>query len=378
MGFSTVSNLKNRNLVRSDDRDIIGIHTMEAPEGSQTAENVANYFKRVQADSHWCCDNNSRVRVIPDSAIAWTLPGANSRSLNIEFAGYARQSPSDWRDEYSLAMLEVGAYCAAEWVIKYGIPIRRLSDTQIRNGDKGFAGHVDVNRVYRQSSHWDPGPYFPWAYFLDRVRVAVGMLNGKPPVEVAPSKPVTPNWNNHGYSMAWIKAQQEKLVDLNFDLIADGKLGSITKKHVATFQKSVGLDPDGVPGPDTSKALDSALARESDGSVIKPNCRVLQRAVRVEDDNVWGSDTDRALLAVRESSTFGGNDFPYGVRFAQEVVGAVKDGIWGDQSREAHDDTVIAIQTALRAMGFYPGKADGIWGGQTEGAFQAARKACRV
>ena len=377
MGFTTVSNLKDRELVRSDDRDIIGIHTMEAPEGSQTAEAVANYFKRVQADSHWCADNNSRVRVIPDWAIAWTLPGANSRSLNLEFAGYARQTPADWRDAYSLDMLEVGAYCAAEWVIKYDIPIRRLTDAEIRNGSKGFAGHVDVNRVYHQSSHWDPGPYFPWAYFLDRVRAAVGLIKNLPVTPLEPVPP-RPNWDNHGYSMAWIKAQQEKLIDLDFKLIADGKLGPITMQYVASFQKLVGLNPDGIPGPDTAKALDSALARKSDGSVRKPNCKALQRAVRVHDDNVWGPSTDKALLAVREASIWGGNDFPYGVRFAQEVVGAFEDGIWGDRSRASHDFTVVAVQTALKAMGFDSGPIDGRWGRQTDEAFQAARKACRV
>lgn len=377
MGFTTVSNLKDRKLVRSDDRDIIGIHTMEAPEGSQTAEVVANYFKRVLADSHWCVDDNSRVRVIPDWAIAWTLPGANSRSLNLEFAGYARQTREDWFDEFSLNMLEIGAYCAAEWVIKYDIPIRRLTDAQIRAGEKGFAGHVDVNRVYHQSSHWDPGPAFPWPYFLDRVRVAVGLIKNQPVDNLEP-EPVKPNWNNRGYSMAWIKAQQEKLTELGFELVADGKLGPITMQYVASFQKLVGLTADGIPGPATSAALDKALATKSETPVRKPNCKPLQRAVRVHDDNVWGLATDKALLAVRESSVWGGNSFPYGVRFTQAVVGTHVDGIWGDRSRAAHDATVVAVQTALKSMGFNPGRVDGRWGRMTDEAFQSARKACRI
>lgn len=377
MDFTTVSNLKDRDLVRSDDRDIIGIHTMEAPEGPQTAEGCASYFKRILADSHWCVDNNSRVRVIPDWAIAWTMPGVNSRSLNLEFAGYARQNSADWADEYSLDMLEVGAYCAAEWVIKYDIPIRRLTDDQIRSGEKGFAGHVDVNRVYHESTHWDPGPYFPWPYFLDRVRVAVGMIKNQPVEELEP-KPPTPNWNNHGYSMEWIKAQQEKLNELGFDVVADGKLGPVTIKFVMSFQKLVGIVADGIPGPDTSKALDTAIARKNGTVKTKPNCRTLQRAVRVHDDNLWGIATDKALITVRESSGWGGNDFPYGVRFAQTVVGTTVDGIWGDRSRSAHDSTTVAIQTALKAMGFNPGPIDGRWGRMTEAAFQSARKACRL
>ena len=373
MGFTTVTDIKNRSKVRSSDRDIIGIHTMEAPEGSQTAENVANYFKRVQADSHWCCDNNSRVRVIADEHIAWTLPGANSRSLNIEFAGYAKQDSDDWEDRYSIDMLEVGAYCAAEWVIKYGIPIRKLTDAQIRSGQKGFAGHVDVNRVYRQSSHWDPGPSFPWTYFLSRVRAAVNSLRtgGNIP------EPAKSNWNNRGYSKGWIRAQQHKLNDLDYNLVPDGKLGPATRDAVEDFQKSVGLKQDGVPGPDTSKALDAKLARKPDGSVRKPRCKALQQAVRTDDDNIWGGETDRHCNAVREASNWGGRDFPYGVEFTQRVVGTNPDGEWGPNSEEAHDDTVVAMQTALRAMGFNPGKLDGIWGENTEDAYQAARKACR-
>ncbi len=188
---TTRTRIKRRNKVRRvGSPDIIGIHTMEAPEGDQTAENVARYFDNVQADSHWCIDGDSRVRVIPDEFIAWTLPGANSRSLNMEFAGYARQSEKDWGDDYSMSMLEIGAMTAAEWCVKYDIPVRRLSASQIRNGAKGFAGHVDVNDVYHQSSHWDPGPHFPWEYFLNRVRVHVKKLGGKAPApSPAPSKP---------------------------------------------------------------------------------------------------------------------------------------------------------------------------------------------
>lgn len=174
-----------------NDVDIIGIHTMEAPESSQTAENVAKYFQKIKASAHWCVDNNSRVRSVEDRNTAWTLPGANSRSLNLEFAGYARQTVSEWTDEYSIDMLEIGAYCAAEWVIKYGIPVRRLTDSQIANGDKGFAGHVDVNRVYKKSSHWDPGPSFPWAYFLDRVRFNVAVIqNGNQPLTPTPQEDI--------------------------------------------------------------------------------------------------------------------------------------------------------------------------------------------
>lgn len=378
---TTSTNLTtNRSIGRAgQDVDIIGIHTMEAPEGSQTAENVANYFKKVKASSHWCCDDNSRVRVVQDKDTAWTLPGANSRSLNIELAGYARQTAGDWADAYSLAMLDIAAQCAAEWVIKYGIPIRRLTDAQIRSGAKGFAGHVDVNRVYKQSSHWDPGPAFPWDYFLGRVAAFVG--GGATPVvnPVTPVPPaVAPNWDNRGYSMEWIASQQAKLIRLGYDLGpggADGKRGPRTATATADFQSKNGLDPDGIPGPLTSTALDRALAP---APVTRPNCQRLQRAVRTADDNAWGDNTDKHCNAVREASNWGGNDYPWGVAFTQRVVGTDDDGVWGKNSVAAHDRTVVLMQDALKSMGFDAGISDGKWGDRTEGAYQAARRACRI
>lgn len=378
MQFDTRKNLTTRRHVgHNGGRDIIGIHTMEAPEKAQTAENVANYFKNVNASAHWCVDNNSRVRSVEDNDTAWTLPGANSRSLNIELAGYAKQTADDWRDEYSLDMLEIAAVCAAEWCIKYDIPVRRLSAEQIRNGSKGFAGHVDVNAVYKQSSHWDPGPSFPWTYFLGRVRFQIAELKGDQKPDVAP-KPPKPTYNNVGYSVAWIKAQQEKLRKLGYKIDADGRRGPATIKAVKDFQKENRLDDDGIPGPETSKALDKALDNRPKAKVTRPDCGGLQRAVRATADNVWGNTTDRHFFALRQASNWGGNKFPYGVAFTQKVVGTNKDGKWGKNSADAHTETVKNVQEQLKRMGYDAGQSDGLWGPSTEAAFQAVRRACRV
>lgn len=371
--METYTRIKQRSMIESDDRDLIAVHTMEAPEGPQTAENVAIYFDRVNADAHWCVDNNSRTRVIPDNFIAWTLPGANTRSLNIEIAGYARQTALDWEDSYSVEALEIAAICAAEWVIKYIIPIRKLTDTQILAGEKGFVGHVDVNRVYKKSSHWDPGPAFPWPYFLDRVRVNVALIRG----QVAPpntSPMPTPNWNNHGYSTEYIKARQEQLNKVGpYNLVVDGKLGDVSKTATRDFQGKHGLAVDGVPGPMTAAKLTEVLR-----PVAKPNCTPLQAAVRTDRDNAWGGVTDKHCDAVREASNWGGNDFPWGKAFTQAVVGAKTDGVWGPMSAAAHTQTVKAVQEALKIMGFNPGPIDGFWGDVTETAYQAARKACHI
>ena len=274
----------------------IGIHTMEAPEGPQTAENVGAYLCRpaVQASAHWCVDNNSRVRLVYDGDEAWTMPPVNAQSLNIEMAGYAGQGTAGWNDTYSVSLLDNAAVCAAEWCRKYAIPVRRLTDAQIRAYAKGFAGHVDVNRVFRASDHWDPGPTFPWDSFLKMVARHIGGQAPPPP------------------------------------------------------------------------------------SGGKPNCTALQRAIHTTADNQWGMETDRSGEALRAATPYGGRKYPYGVAYAQKVVGTTQDGIWGPLSNKALTNTVVAVQKALLGMHFDPKGADGVWGNNTDSAYNSARAACHL
>ena len=110
----------------------------------------------------------------------------------------------------------------------------------------------------------------------------------------------------------------------------------------------------------------------------KPDCTALQRAVRTTADNSWGPATDQHCDALREASLWGGNDFPWGVAFTQGVVGVAQDGHWGPKSVAGHDRTTIAVQDALRGMGFNPGTSDGRWGPASERAYQGARAACHI
>lgn len=370
----TRENLTTRRHVgRRSSISLIAIHTMEAPEKPLTAENVANYFKTVNASAHWCVDNNSRVRVVKDSDTAWTLPGANSRSLNMELAGYAKQDAGDWDDDYSTDMLEIAAYTCAQWADKYDIPIRRLSSDEIRAGKKGFVGHVDVNKVYKQSTHWDPGPSFPWKYFLSRTKFYYDKINGKPSAE--PPKNPAKGYNNAGWSQAYIKNAQEKFRKLGYKISADGFRGPATVAAVKSFQKEFGLEPDGLPGPKTMAKVDAMLAKQEDKKPTnKKDIRTLQKAVGANQDNFWGPDTDKRLEALRMSSYHHGRKFPSGVKFAQEVVGAKEDGSWGPASIKTHDGAVVRVQKALLLLGYNPGKIDGSWGPAVDKAYLAAKK----
>ena len=64
------------------------------------------------------------------------------------------------------------------------------------------------------------------------------------------------------------------------------------------------------------------------------------------------------------ASDWGGRTFPFGVGYTQGVVGTEQDGVWGENSMEAHDRVVEAIQDALGV------DVDGVWGPVTQNRWQ--------
>lgn len=108
---------------------------------------------------------------------------------------------------------------------------------------------------------------------------------------------------------------------------------------------------------------------------VHPNIIALQRALRTTPDNVWGGGTEKHGVTVREAAI--NNHFPYGVKFAQQVVGVKQDGDWGNKSKEALVETVKAVQSALVSEHQKVGAIDGDWGKNTDAAYKAVRTAAR-
>lgn len=153
--------------------DWIVLHTMEAPERAGTALAVATWFagpEAPQASAHFCVDSLETFQCVPLSQAAWAAPGANTRGVHIEHAGYASQTDPEWADEYSEAVLTRSAALAVQLARTYSVPLVRLFPADLVAGKRGFCGHVDVTNAFDHGKgHTDPGPRFPWDRYLAKI-----------------------------------------------------------------------------------------------------------------------------------------------------------------------------------------------------------------
>jgi N-acetyl-anhydromuramyl-L-alanine amidase AmpD len=151
---------------------LIVIHSMEAPEKGDTAESVARFFQNPPnpASAHLCIDNNSIVQCVLDNNIAAAAPGANQDGIHLELAGFARQTEAEWLDAFGVLLLNNAAEAAGQYCLKYDIPVKRLTNDELKDGQtKGIVSHSQVSEVFKKSTHTDPGSGFPWQFFLQRV-----------------------------------------------------------------------------------------------------------------------------------------------------------------------------------------------------------------
>lgn len=152
---------------------LIVIHVMDADEKGSTAEAVGNYFATTEreASAHVGVDIDSVVQYVPDSDVAYAAPGCNNDGIQVELAGFSSQTREQWDDEYSRKVLDKAADVVAQYCLKYTIPDRHLTNTELLRGDKGIIGHYQATQAYPGPgrTHTDPGPNFPWERFMASV-----------------------------------------------------------------------------------------------------------------------------------------------------------------------------------------------------------------
>ncbi|WP_214327833.1 peptidoglycan recognition protein family protein [Nonomuraea sediminis] len=226
---------------------LIVIHDMEMPEKPDTAEACARMFATTgrEASAHACVDSNSIVRCVRDQDTAWAAPGGNADGLQLEMAGYARQTREEWLDAYGKAMLGRAAHQVAAWSRAYKIPVRKLTRAELRAGGRGITSHADISAVYRRSDHTDPGNAFPWDVLLQLVRDELGGDGGGSDDVDAPAWKRPLSWppTTKGDD---VRAWQRQMRKRGWDLVVDGWYSGADEDVCRAYQKEKGLPETGV------------------------------------------------------------------------------------------------------------------------------------
>lgn len=156
---------------RREEVNLIVLHCTVSPEGSTAAEDVANYFAGDKAggSAHWVHDPDSTVQCVRLADTAFHAPPVNDRSIGHEMCGEPTQTRAQWLDSNSLAIIKRTATAVRADCLRFGIPLRRLSNAQLAAGETGIVDHKQVSDTFGVSTHWDPGPGFPWDVFMQFV-----------------------------------------------------------------------------------------------------------------------------------------------------------------------------------------------------------------
>lgn len=183
------------------------LHSLECNPNPGIARELSapgGYLDNEGLAPHGMTDPTQRVRACSTQRYSGHVGGrANPLVVGYEVAGRAGNSRAQWLDGgnqqralESDAMLIAWDYVQDGWS---RAEIRMLSGAQIKqnyNGGpivRGLITHNDVSQFIGGTNHWDPGPNFPFDWFLDRVRSYYDQFKGgSAPSTADPAKPPTP------------------------------------------------------------------------------------------------------------------------------------------------------------------------------------------
>lgn len=240
----------------------IVIHDAEVDDPKLGAEKVADYFASAAArgSTHFSVDNDSTQRHLPDSAIPWGAPGANTNGLHIEHMGKASHSHTQWLEHHG-PMFDRSGWLIAHLAKKYDIPLRLLSIAEYRAGRKGIVTHRIISAADGPggSTHTDPGPHFPIDVLLAKAR-KYASITTKPKPKPQPfplpeghifARDIKRVPNRHDGTESRRDHDCVVRIQRAVGAAVTGKYTMDTADHVKAYQEKHGLEADTLVGPET-------------------------------------------------------------------------------------------------------------------------------
>lgn len=151
-------------------------------EEALTARAAAAWFANPASEgsAHRCVDDKECYQTLADSYIPWAASNANTNGLHIEQAGFARWTRRNWLKR--IKTINRASKIAAHWCVKYDIPPRWLSPSELSAGKRGITSHANVSEYTRRNglpgdhSHTDPGAGWPRRKFMVMTRARVAAI----------------------------------------------------------------------------------------------------------------------------------------------------------------------------------------------------------
>lgn len=132
------------------------------------ARGTAEYFTRsaTPGSAHYVHDaGGAEEHCVPEDTIAWHAP-PNPRSIGDEICADPDYTRDEWLSDAVWPAVAASATRCRDVCDRYGIPKVKLTPADLLAGKSGICGHVDVSDAWHQSTHWDPGPDFPWDRYM--------------------------------------------------------------------------------------------------------------------------------------------------------------------------------------------------------------------
>jgi hypothetical protein len=154
------------------------LHDMENANELKAAEQTGSFFESRSAtgSAHFGTDDDSIEQYLPLEVIPWGAPHANADGIHIEQMGLAAWTGEQWLTRGAGTLLNTA------WLLAHlyrhatpHVPLRALSDAQLRAGDGGVTTHRQITRVLGGGTHTDPGPGYPLGYVIRRAHVFAGI-----------------------------------------------------------------------------------------------------------------------------------------------------------------------------------------------------------